>query len=119
MYVEDAVQHLQPSKSGGTAAVAALSLEDTPPPPTLWVIVELERPVFCPENSICVASKLEVNPAAFVPARSSHVLLGRACSWVSHCVSRACQQSDSRPRTARTAQNSQNKDETRRCEACD
>ena len=119
MYVEDAVQHLQPSKSGGTAAVAALSLEDTPPPPTLWVIVELERPVFCPENSICVASKLEVNPAAFVPARSSHVLLGRACAWVSHCVSRACQPSDSRPRAARTAQNSQNKDETRRREACD
>jgi hypothetical protein len=66
MYVEDAVQHLQPAKSGGTAAVAALSLEDTPPPPTLWVIVELERPVFCPANSICVASKLEVNAAAFV-----------------------------------------------------
>ena len=66
MYVEDAVQHLQPAKSGGTAAVAALSLEDTPPPPTLWVIVELERPVFCPANSICVASKLEVNAATFV-----------------------------------------------------
>lgn len=66
MYVEDAVQHLQSAKSGGTAAFAALSLDAAVPPATLWVIVELERPVFCPENSICVASKLEVHYARCV-----------------------------------------------------
>lgn len=61
MYVDDAVQHAQAAKGGGAAAgVAALSLEPSPAPATLWVLVELERPVFCPENSICVASKLEV-----------------------------------------------------------
>ena len=60
MFVEDAVQHLQTAKSGGTAAFVALSLDVAVAPPTLWVIVDLERPVFCPENSICVASKLEV-----------------------------------------------------------
>jgi hypothetical protein len=63
MYVEDAVQHLQSAKSGNASAgVAALSLESSAPPTTLWVLVDLERPVFCPENSICVASKLEVHP---------------------------------------------------------
>ncbi len=61
MYVEDAVQYVQSAKAGSaTAAVAALSLDPVPTPTSLWVLVELERPVFCPEHSICVASKLEV-----------------------------------------------------------
>ncbi len=67
MYVEDAVQFAQSVKSSNAAAgVAAMSL-DTIPTPTLWVLVELERPVFCPENSICVASKLEVFLAPLPP----------------------------------------------------
>jgi hypothetical protein len=64
MYVDDAVQYAQSAKGGGaTAGIAALSLDPVPTLPTLWVLVELERPVFCPENSICVASKLEVHPS--------------------------------------------------------
>ena len=59
--VEDAVQYAQAAKGGSAAAgVATLSLDEVPPQPTLWVLVDLERPVFCPEHSICVASKLEV-----------------------------------------------------------
>ena len=55
------MQYAQAAKGGSAAAgVAALSLDEVPPQPTLWVLVDLERPVFCPEHSICVASKLEV-----------------------------------------------------------
>ncbi len=61
MYVEDAVQHAQAAKGGSAAAgISSLSLDEAPAPATLWVLVDLERPVFCPEHSICVASKLEV-----------------------------------------------------------
>ena len=85
MYVDDAVQHAQAAKGGGAAAgVAALSLEPSPAPATLWVLVELERPVFCPENSICVASKLEVRAKTSFAQNLGHkpfIIPSQICRW--------------------------------------
>jgi hypothetical protein len=122
MYVQDAGEHLKSAKASVDASVANMSLDTAAPPPTLWAIVDLDRPVFCPANSICVASKLEVSPSLNMSlAARVHSLFfsGRARSRLSNCISRAHQSSDPRSEPAHAAENPQEEAEAGRCKARD